>query len=347
MEKKKIAFFDAKSYDKIWFDKLGGNYDVTYFEEKLNKHTAKFVEGFDGVCAFVNDDINAAAIERLYKNGVKVIAMRSAGYSNIDVRAAYKKINILRVPAYSPHAVAEHAMALLLSVNRKLCKAYMRTREFNFSIAGLTGVDLYGKTVGVIGTGRIGRTFIEICRGFGMKVIAYDLYPSGDDIDFVSLDELLRRSDVISLHCPLSEQTNHILNTAAFEKMKDGVFIINTSRGSLIDSTALLSALNSGKVRGAGLDVYEEEAEIFYEDYSTEIIKDDVLSLLLSKPNVLITSHQGFLTQEALHNIAEVTIKNLDDYFSGKEMLENEVCYHCDEKKAHENCRKNKKERCF
>lgn len=345
--KKKIAFFDTKSYDRIWFDRLGKNYDITYFEEKLNKHTAKFVEGFDGVCAFVNDDIDSLAVERLYKNGVKVIAMRCAGYSNVDVKSAYNKISILRVPAYSPHAVAEHAMGLLLSVNRKLHKAYNRTRDFNFSIAGFTGVDLYGKTVGIIGTGKIGLTFLNVCKGFGMNPIAYDPYPSAKNIEYVSLDELLKRSDIISLHCPLTEQTKHILNKDAFEKMKNGVFILNTSRGSLIDSTALLDALNSGKVRGAGLDVYEEEAEIFYEDYSNEIIKDDVLSLLVSKPNVILTSHQAFLTEEALHNIAEVTIKNLDEFFSDMDMLENEICYHCDDGKVKGGCRRHKKERCF
>ena len=217
-------------------------------------------------------------------------------------------------------------MGMLLTVNRRLHKAYIRTREFNFNISGLTGVDLYGKTAGVIGTGKIGRAFIELCRGFGMRVIAHDPYPV-EGIDYVPLEQLLSESDVISLHCPLTQQSYHLLDEAAFAQMKRGAFIINTSRGALIDSTALLKALNDGTVRGAGLDVYEEETEYFYEDRSIEPIRDDVLSLLVSKPNVLITSHQAFLTEEALSNIASTTLANLDEYFSGRE-LTNEVRYH-------------------
>lgn len=344
---KKIAFYDAKPYDKLWFDKLNKNYEITYFEEKLNHHTAKFTDEFDAVCAFVNDDINGKAIERLYNNRVKAIAMRCAGYSNVDIKAAYGKINIMRVPAYSPYAVAEHAMGLLLTLNRKLHKAYNRTRDFNFNISGLTGIDLHGKTVGVIGTGKIGMVFIDICRGFGMNVIAYDLFPDKtSNINYVDLDTLFTSSDIISLHCPLTDQTHHIVNEEAFKKMKEGVIVINTSRGALIDSNALLNALNQGKIRGAGLDVYEEEADLFHEDNSGTIIKDDVLSLLVSKPNVLLTSHQAFLTEEALYNIAEVTLKNLDEFFAGK-MLTNEICYQCDTGKVNEGCRKTKKERCF
>jgi len=323
---KKIAFFDTKPYDKEWFEKLNHNYEITYFEEKLNHHTAKFTEEFDAVCAFVNDDINSKAIERLKNNGVELIAMRCAGYSNVDIKAAQNKIKIVRVPAYSPYAVAEHAMALLLTLNRKLYKAYNRTRDFNFNITGLTGTDLHGKTAGIIGTGKIGKVFIDICNGFGINTIAYDPYPDEkSNIKYVDLDTLLNESDIISLHCPLTEQTHHILNNEAFDKMKEGVFILNTSRGSLIDSRALLNYLNNEKVRGAGLDVYEEEAELFYEDNSDTIIKDDVLALLVSKPNVLITSHQAFLTDEALYNIADVTLKNLDQFFNG-EKLSNEVC---------------------
>ena len=344
---KKVAFFDTKPYDRTWFDALGKNYEITYFEEKLNHHTAKFTDGFDAVCAFVNDRVNALAIERLYNNGVQLIAMRCAGYSNVDVKAAFQKLHIVRVPAYSPHAVAEHTMGLLLTLNRRLHKAYNRTREFNFSIVGLTGTDLYGKTVGVIGTGKIGRTFIDICRGFGMKVIAYDKFPAKDSgLDYVELDTLLRESDVISLHCPLTPDTRHILNRDAFSKMKKGVFILNTSRGALIDSEALLDALNSRTVGGAGLDVYEEEANLFYEDRSDTIIHDDTLALLVSRPNVILTAHQAFLTEEALHNIAEETIKNLDAFFSGAP-LENEICYLCDRDKAGHDCRKTRRERCF
>lgn len=344
---KKVAFFDTKPYDRTWFDALGKNYEITYFEEKLNHHTAKFTDGFDAVCAFVNDRVNALAIERLYNNGVQLIVMRCAGYSNVDVKAAFQKLHIVRVPAYSPHAVAEHTMGLLLTLNRRLHKAYNRTREFNFSIVGLTGTDLYGKTVGVIGTGKIGRTFIDICRGFGMRVLAYDKFPAKDSgLDYVELDTLLRESDVISLHCPLTPDTRHILNRDAFSKMKKGVFILNTSRGALIDSEALLDALNSRTVGGAGLDVYEEEANLFYEDRSDTIIHDDTLALLVSRPNVILTAHQAFLTEEALHNIAEETIKNLDAFFSGAP-LENEICYLCDRDKAGHDCRKTRRERCF
>ena len=344
---KKVAFFDTKPYDRTWFDALGKNYEITYFEEKLNHHTAKFTDGFDAVCAFVNDRVNALAIERLYNNGVQLIAMRCAGYSNVDVKAAFQKLHIVRVPAYSPHAVAEHTMGLLLTLNRRLHKAYNRTREFNFSIVGLTGTDLYGKTVGVIGTGKIGRTFIDICRSFGMRVLAYDKFPAKDSgLDYVELDTLLRESDVISLHCPLTPDTRHILNRDAFSKMKKGVFILNTSRGALIDSEALLDALNSRTVGGAGLDVYEEEANLFYEDRSDTIIHDDTLALLVSRPNVILTAHQAFLTEEALHNIAEETIKNLDAFFSGAP-LENEICYLCDRDKAGHDCRKTRRERCF
>lgn len=344
---KKVAFFDTKPYDRTWFDALGKNYEITYFEEKLNHHTAKFTDGFDAVCAFVNDRVNALAIERLYNNGVQLIAMRCAGYSNVDVKAAFQKLHIVRVPAYSPHAVAEHTMGLLLTLNRRLHKAYNRTREFNFSIVGLTGTDLYGKTVGVIGTGKIGRTFIDICRGFGMRVLAYDKFSAKDSgLDYVELDTLLRESDVISLHCPLTPDTRHILNRDAFSKMKQGVFILNTSRGALIDSEALLDALNSRTVGGAGLDVYEEEANLFYEDRSDTIIHDDTLALLVSRPNVILTAHQAFLTEEALHNIAEETIKNLDAFFSGAP-LENEICYLCDRDKAGHDCRKTRRERCF
>lgn len=345
--KKKIAFFDAKPYDRQWFDQANADYDIVFLDSKLTPQTVQLASGSDAVCAFVNDQIDAEVIDRLYAMGVRVIAMRCAGYSNVDFKAAYGKINVVRVPAYSPYAVAEHAMGLLLTVNRKLHRAYNRTRDFNFSLVGLTGIDLHGKTVGVIGTGKIGRVFMDIAKGFGMNVIAYDAYPAKDaGIDYVTLDELFSRSDVISLHCPLTEQTRHLLNAEAFARMKAGVFIVNTSRGALIDSEALLDALNSGKVRGAGLDVYEEEAELFFEDNSNNIIRDDVLALLVSRPNVVLTSHQAFLTEEALQNIANATLQNLDEFFGG-ENLTNEVCYQCELGKVVENCRKTRKERCF
>lgn len=326
---KKIAFYDAKPYDRDSFEselaESGAGYKMKYIESRLSPDSAILAKGCDAVCAFVNDEITGEAIDELYGLGIRVIAMRCAGYSNVDLRAASGKIKIVRVPAYSPHAVAEHAAALLLALDRKLYKAYFRTRDFNFNIAGLCGTDLWGKTAGIIGTGKIGRCFIDICRGIGMKVLAYDPYPiTQSDLEYVSLDRILRESDVISLHCPLTERNYRLLDSAAFSKMKKGVFIINTSRGALIDSTALLDALNDGRVRGAGLDVYEEEEDVFFEDHSERGVKDEVLALLISKPNVLITSHQAFLTEEALDGIAKTTIANLDAYFAGEE-LKNEV----------------------
>ncbi len=344
---KKIAFFDTKAYDKYWFDKINaGRYDIHYFENKLTADTASLAKGCDGVCAFVNDTIDRQAVETLVSEGVKVLAMRCAGYSNVDFKAAYGKLHVVRVPAYSPYAVAEHAFGLLLTVNRKLHRAYNRTRDFNFSIVGLTGIDLRGKTIGIIGTGKIGEAMIDIAKGFGMRVVAYDLYPKKDaDFEYLPLDELLKQSDVISLHCPLSDSTYHILDRAAFQKMKDGVFIINTSRGALVETEALLEALNAKKVRGAGLDVYEEEGDLFFEDYSGEIIQDDLLALLVSRPNVVLTAHQAFLTEEALSNIAETTLGNLDDFFAGKP-LKNEVCYYCHGPKK-EGCKRGDQARCF
>lgn len=343
----KIAFFDAKPYDQASFDSYNTKYDIHYYDSHLSIATAPLAQGCSGVCAFVNDTVDAEVIDILYKGGTRVLALRSAGYSNVDFRAAYGKINVVRVPAYSPYAVAEHTMALLLSLNRKIHRAYTRTRDFNFSIAGLTGMDLHGKTAGIIGTGKIGRIFIDICRGFGIKVIAYDLFPADDDaIDYVDLDTLFAQSDIISLHCPLTEQTYHILDGAAFARMKPGVLVLNTSRGALIDSSALLAALNSGQVGGAGLDVYEEEADLFFEDFSGTIIQDDVLALLVSRPNVLLTAHQAFLTREALANIAQTTLQNLDDFYTG-DPLSNEICYLCDIVKDKKKCRKERQQRCF
>ena len=320
---KKIAFFDTKPYDRTWFDILAKHYEIAYFEEKLNRHTATLTDGFDAVCAFVNDHVDAAAIDRMHRCGVQLLALRCAGFSNVDMQAAAGKLRVVRVPAYSPHAVAEHTMGLLLTLNRRLHRAYIRTRDFNFSIVGLTGIDLYKKTVGIIGTGRIGRAFAEICRGFGMRVLAYDKYPA-PDFEYVSLDTLLRESDVISLHCPLSEESYHMLDREAFDKMKKGVFLLNTSRGALIDSEALLDALNNGTLRGAGLDVYEEESDYVFEDLSESIMQTSLIQRLLSFPNVTMTSHQGFFTEEALTNIAETTMENARAYMNGEE-LKNEV----------------------
>ncbi|WP_312640884.1 2-hydroxyacid dehydrogenase [Hydrogenoanaerobacterium sp.] len=343
---KRIAFFDTKPYDKIWFDRLKAEYDfeLVYFEEKLSSNTASMTRGCEGAIAFVNDTIDRSVIETMGKNGVGVLAMRCAGYNNIDFKAAFQKLHVVRVPAYSPYAVAEYAMSLLLCLNRKLHRAFNRTREYNFSLNGLTGFDLHGKTAGVIGTGKIGRVFIDICRGFGMNVIAYDPYPVKDSgIEYVGLEELCRRADVISLHCPLTKETHHIICEQMLAQMKDGVYIINTSRGALIDSEALLEAIKSGKVGGAALDVYEEESDLFYEDFSNTNISDDVLARLISMHNVLITSHQAFLTDEALQNIAETTLQNLKAYFEGAP-LQNEICYQCDKLG---NCEKQPNGRCF
>lgn len=343
----KVAFFDAKAYDRVWFDKFNKDYEIIYLESKLSDKTAALAAGAEVVCAFVNDDINKKTIEALHGYGVKLLAMRCAGYNNVDFETAYNKINVVRVPAYSPYAVAEHAMSLLMTLNRKIHKAYNRTRDFNFSLDGLVGIDLHGKTAGIIGTGKIGKIFANICKGFGMEVIAYDMYPDkASGLNYVELDTLLQQSDVISLHCPLTDETYHLLNNDAFSKMKKGAIIINTSRGMLIESQALLHALNSGGVRGAGLDVYEEESEFFYEDFSNKIVHDDTLSLLISRPNVIITSHQAFLTEEALSNIASVTLQNIADFFDGKPLV-NEVCYNCGQKNFTGGCVREKAGRCF
>lgn len=322
----RIAFFDTKPYDKEWFLKYcPEDYQLKFFEGKLNPDSAVITKGYDAVIAFVNDTLNEETIRVLADNQVKLIAMRCAGYNNVDINYAKGKIPVVRVPGYSPYAVAEHAMALLLCLNRKIHKAFNRTREHNFSINGFTGWDLNGKTAGVIGTGKIGQIFINICKGFGMDVIAYDPYPVQDmGIQYVKLEELFARSDVISLHCPLTDSTEGIINGQSIASMKKGVTIINTSRGRLIDSEALLDALQQEHVRAAGLDVYEEETELFYEDRSNTIVRDEVLSLLVSLPNVLITSHQAFLTEEALSNIALVTMSNIQNFFENNR-IENEV----------------------
>ena len=318
----KIAFFDTKPYDRPSFDRYAAEYgiEIKYFETKLNADTAELAHGFDGVCVFVNDTVDAEVIDKLCELGVKVVALRCAGFNNVDIRHARGKITVVRVPAYSPYAVAEHAMALLLTSIRRIHKAYIRSRDFNFSLSGLTGFDLHGKTVGVIGTGKIGRVFIDICRGFGMKVLAYDKFPAsdldnGDTVRYVGLDELLSGSDIISLHCPLTEETYHMISEDAIEKCKKGVVIINTSRGALVDAEALLAGIKSRKVGAACLDVYEEESELFFEDNSGHILEDDTLARLISMPNVIVTSHQAFLTEDALENIAETTVANIVSVF--------------------------------
>ena len=323
----KIAFFDTKPYDKLWFDKLNTEYNIKYLDYKLTPDSAAAAKGCKAVVAFVNDTINKETIDELCALGVKLVALRCAGYNNVNLKYAKDKIDVVRVPVYSPYAVAEHTMALLLTLNRKIHKAFIRTRDFNFSLSGLTGFDLHGKTAGIIGTGQIGRIFIDICKGFGMNVIAYDPYPmDNSDINYVSLDKIFAESDIISLHCPLTRDTRYIINERSLAQMKEGVVILNTSRGQLIDSDALLQSLKDGKVRGAGLDVYEEETAFFFEDYSSTIVQDDVLARLVSLPNVIMTSHQAFLTEEALQKIAEVTLFNLNQFYKG-EALTNAVTY--------------------
>ena len=343
----KVAFYDTKEYDRPSFEYYGGLHQIEFLflETKLNEDTVELAKGCNAVCVFVNDTVNEKVIEKLYSFGVKLIALRSAGYNNVDVRAAYRRVHVVHVPAYSPYSVAEHAMALLLTSVRRIHKAYNRTREFNFSLNGLTGFDLHGKTVGVIGTGKIGRIFIDICRGFGMKVVAFDRFPAQDaGIEYVSLDRLFEVSDVISLHCPLTDETRHMIGREAISKMKKGVVIINTSRGGLIDAEALLEGIKDRKIGAACLDVYEEEADIFFEDRSGHILKDDLLSRRISMPNVIVTSHQAFLTEEALHNIAETTVNNILSCFENDGACDNELCYRCGQI---EHCRKERKERCF
>ena len=343
----KVAFYDAKAYDRPSFEYYGGLNDIQFrfLETKLNEDTTELAKGCDAVCVFVNDTVNAEVIDKLYEYGVKLIALRSAGYNNVDVPHAFGKIHVVHVPAYSPYAVAEHAIALLLTSVRRIHKAYNRTREFNFSLNGLTGFDFHGKTVGVVGTGKIGRIFIDICRGFGMNVIAYDLFPAKDSgIEYVPLDELLERSDIISLHCPLTEDTRHMINAEAIGKMKKGVVIVNTSRGGLIDAEALLEGIKARKIGAACLDVYEEEADVFFEDRSGHIMDDELLSRLISMPNVIVTSHQAFLTEEALNNIAETTVNNILSCFRNDGFCDNELCYRCGKI---EECRKERKQKCF
>ncbi|MBQ9084131.1 MAG: 2-hydroxyacid dehydrogenase [Clostridia bacterium] len=327
----KIAFYDTKPYDRPAFleaaERTGAR--IKFFETKLDLDTVGLASGYDAVCVFVNDTVSAEVIDRLHSLGVKYLALRCAGYNNVDIRHAFGKIHVVRVPAYSPYAVAEHTMALLLTSIRRIHKAFIRTRDFNFSLSGLTGFDLHGKTVGVVGTGRIGRAFIDICRGFGMKLLAFDKYPSDiEGVEYVELDRLLEESDIISLHCPLSEDTYHIINGESLKKCKKGVVILNTSRGALIDAEALLGAIKSRHVGAACLDVYEEESDFFFEDYSGHILDDDILARLISMPNVIVTSHQAFLTEEALANIATTTIDNLLS-LEREGRCENEICYRC------------------
>lgn len=350
MKKIKIAFYDTKDYDREFFEKALAKYDnfqVNFFANKLLPDTVETAKGFDVVCIFVNDRVTASVADKLSKSGTKLIALRCAGYNNLDLKALYGKVHAVRVPAYSPYAVAEHALALMLSLNRKVHRAHSRVRDNNFSIAGLLGFDMHGKTVGIMGTGRIGRELARIMSGFGMKILLYDLSPSdklAEEVggEYVTEEELLKRSDIISLHVPLVKQTYHMIDKSCFAKMKKGVMLINTSRGKLVNAKDLIDALKSGRVGYAGLDVYEEESDYFFEDLSSQVIGDDILARLLTFPNVIVTSHQGFFTKEALENIARTTLNNIRSYFAD-EYLENEVCYRCDR----EVCAKKENKRCF
>ena len=317
----KIAFFGAKPYDIASFDKVNEkyNYDIRYYKGHLNPNNVVLTQDTDAVCIFVNDTADAAVIDAMVDNGVKLLALRCAGFNNVDLKAAKGKLPVVRVPAYSPYAVAEYSLALMLSLNRKIHRAYWRTRDGNFSLNGLMGFDMHGKTIGIIGTGKIAKILIRLLKGFGMRILAYDLYPdmkfAGEEgISYVSLDELYRESDIISLHCPLTDQTKYMIDKDSIDKMKEGLMIINTGRGQLINTNDLIEGLKEKKIAAAGLDVYEEEGEYFYEDKSDKIIDDDVLARLLSFNNVIVTSHQAFFTKEALHNIAETTLQNIEDF---------------------------------
>lgn len=324
----KVAMFDAKPYDIDSFESLRGeNIKIKYFDTKLTADTAELAKGYDAVIVFVNDTVDADVIDLLSSFDVELIALRCAGFNNVNLKAAKDKIKVIRVPAYSPHAVAEHALGMLLTSVRRIHKAYIRSKDFNFSLNNLTGFNLNGKTMGVIGTGKIGKVFCEICKGFGMQVIAYDLYPDESlDVEYTDLNTLFSKSDVISLHCPLTKENYHMIDKNAIDTMKKGVILINTSRGSLVDAEALLDGIKDKKIGGACLDVYEEESDLFFEDNSGHIVHDDILARLISMPNVLITSHQAFLTKEALENIAETTLGGINDYFESG-TLKNEVRY--------------------
>ena len=327
----KIAFFDAKTYDRESFDNeaAGLDLEIHYYKDRLSRRTAQLAQGKDAVCIFVNDECDRQVIDLLAEYGIRLIALRCAGFNNVDMTAARGRIPVVRVPAYSPHAVAEYAVTLMLSLNRKVYRSVYRTREGNFKLKGLMGFDMYGKTAGLIGLGKIARELAKILRGFGMNVVAYDPYPDRlfaeeQRISLVTLDELYAKSDIISLHCPLTDDTKFIINAESIGKMKQGVMIINTGRGKLIRTEDLIEGLRTGRIGSAGLDVYEEEQNFFYEDRSDKMIDDDKLALLLMMPNVIVTSHQAFFTREAMHNIAVTTLQNISDWAAGRE-LKNEV----------------------
>lgn len=337
----KIAFYDTKPYDKIWFEPIANEkgFDIVFLEEKLNEKTAILSKGCDAVCIFVNDDANKKTIQALKECGIRAILLRCAGFNNVDIKMSEEEgLVVLRVPSYSPRSVAEYALGLLLTVNRKIHRAYVRTRDFNYSINGLMGMDLVNRTIGIIGTGKIGQAMMSVIRGLDMKVLLYDPYPLkeildktplaverfGWNVQYVSLDRIFEESDVISLHCPLTKETQYIIDKKSIKKMKDGVILVNTSRGGLVNTQDLLEALAEGKFGGVGLDVYEEEDDYFFEDKSDEIISDADLVRLTSYRNVILTSHQAFFTREAMKAIAQITLDNAE-CFEQKKKLKNIV----------------------
>lgn len=327
----KAIFYDVKEYDKEFFRKYGKDYNIEmkFLKEKLNEETVDLSKGYEVVCAFTNDTINKNVIDVMAENGVKLLAMRCAGFNNVSLKDINDRFKVVRVPAYSPYAIAEYTVGMILALNRKIHKAYVRTREGNFSINGFMGFDLYKKTVGIIGAGKIAQILIKILKGFGTKVIAYDPYPNEKvakelGFEFVDLDTLYKESDIISLNCPLTKETKYMINRQSMNKMKDGVMIVNTGRGMLIDSIDLIEALKDKKIGSAALDVYEEEEEYFFEDMSNKVIEDDILGRLLSFHNVLITSHQAYFTEEAVEAITKTTLENIKDFAEGKKLI-NEV----------------------
>jgi len=324
----KIAFFSAKSFDRDSFDKFlkKSGHEITYFEAKLDKHTFYLAEGHEVICTFVNDKIDAVILKKLDHLGIKLIALRCAGYNQIDLDAADKQgIEVVRVPAYSPEAVAEHAFALILTLSRKTHKAYNRVRENNFSLEGLTGFNIHGKTIGVIGTGAIGRAFCRIAKGFGCEVLAFDISENEEmkklGVQYLSLEKVLSKSQIISLHCPLTPDTHHMINAESIELMQKGVALINTSRGALIETKAVIKALKKGKIGILGIDVYEQEEHIFFKNLSEEIMQDEQISRLMTFPNVLITGHQAFLTKEALEQISKITLANISAFEKGADLV--------------------------
>ncbi|MDQ4077660.1 MAG: 2-hydroxyacid dehydrogenase [Chloroflexota bacterium] len=324
----KVAVFSTKSYDREFLKAANAEHghELTFFEPRLSRETAALAEGFPAICAFVNDELNAEVLHRLAAGGTRLVALRSAGFNNVDlVAAAELGLTVTRVPAYSPYAVAEHAVGLILDLNRRIHRAYNRVREGNFSLEGLLGFDLHGKTVGIIGTGKIGQIFARIMRGFGCQLLAYDPYPNTEcevlGVEYVPLEKLFAHSDIIALHAPLTPETYHIIDEEALKQMKPGVMLINTSRGALVDTRAVIEALKSGKVGSLGLDVYEEEEELFFENLSEQVIQDDTFSRLLTFPNVIVTGHQAFFTEEALANIAETTLDNVTAFETGEGTL--------------------------